>query len=81
MPDTRALQELVRLWDRYQVTGERAREGFGPWFDLFRCLRELRAWGPWTAFPRATIDWLTDRLERTAGSVRAESRALELPEQ
>ena len=36
MPDTRALQELVRLWDRYQA-GERAREGFGPWLDLFRC--------------------------------------------
>ena len=71
MPDTRALRELVRLWDRYQA-GERAREGFGPWFDLFRCLRELRAWGPVDRVPESTIDWLTDRLEETTGSVRAE---------
>ena len=80
MPDTRALQELVRLWDRYQA-GERAREGFGPWFDLFRCLRELRAWGPVDRVPESTIDWLTDRLERTAGCRTSRDRALELPEQ
>ena len=71
MPDTRALQELVRLWDRYQ-DGEHAPHGFGPWFDLFRRLRALRAWGPSDRVPETTIDWLAERLDTAAGPVRAE---------
>ena len=71
MPDTRALQELVRLWDRYQA-GEQASQGFSPWFGLFGRLRELRAWGPADRIPDSTIDWLTEALEARTDPVRVE---------
>lgn len=71
MPDTRALQELLRLWDRYQA-GERAGRGFGPWFDLFDRLRQLRAWGPLDRVPESTIEWLADELEARTDPVRVE---------
>ena len=45
MPDVRALRELLSLWRRYQ-RGADADYGFGPWFDLFDYLYELRPWGP-----------------------------------
>ena len=68
MPDTRALQELVGLWDRHQA-GERPARGFRPWFDLFDRLRQLRAWGPLDRLPESTVEWLADELE-----ARTESR-------
>lgn len=71
MPDTRALQELLRLWDRYQA-GERAGRDFGPWFDLFDRLRQLRAWGPLDRIPESTIEWLADELEARTEPVRVE---------
>ena len=71
MPDTRALQELLRLWDRYQ-SGEQAAHGFGPWFDLFNRLRQLRAWGPLDRAPDSTISWLAGELEAQADPVQVE---------
>lgn len=71
MPDTRALQELLRLWDRYQ-SGEQAAQGFGPWFDLFGRLRQLRAWGPPDRVPDSTISWLAGELEARTDSIRVE---------
>ena len=71
MPDTRALQQLVRLWDLYQ-DGEHAPRGFGPWFDLFRRLRQFRAWGPLDRVPETTVDWLTDTLDTSEAPVRVE---------
>ena len=71
MPDTRALAELVRLWDRHQA-GERPPRGFGPWFDLFARLRQLRAWGPLDRVPESTIEWLADQLEARTDPVRVE---------
>ena len=71
MPDTRALQELLRLWDRYQ-SGEQAVQGFGPWFDLFNRLRQLRAWGPLDRVPDSTISWLAGELEARTDSVQVE---------
>ena len=71
MPDTRALQQLVRLWDRYQA-GEQAPQGFGPWFDMFGRLRELRAWGPVDRVPDGMIDWLAEALEARTDPVRVE---------
>ncbi|MYH31619.1 MAG: hypothetical protein F4137_22910 [Acidobacteria bacterium] len=71
MPDTRALRELLRLWDRYQA-GERAGRGFGPWFDLFDRLRQLRAWGPLDRVPESTIEWLADELEARTDPARVE---------
>ena len=71
MPDIRALRELLRLWDRYQAD-DRAPTGFGAWFDLFRRLRRLRAWGPLDRVPENTIEWLADELEAQTDPVRAE---------
>ena len=71
MPDTRALEELVRLWDRHQA-GERPARGFRSWFDLFDRLRQLRAWGPLDRVPESTIEWLADELEARTDPVRVE---------
>ena len=71
MPDTRALQELVRLWDRYQ-SGEPPPAGLAPWFDLFGRLRQFRAWGPADRIPDSTISWLAGELEVRTDPVRVE---------
>ncbi len=72
MPDTNALGQLVRLWDRYQ-TGQPPPRGFGPWFDVFKRLHRLRAWGPSDRIPQETIAYLGHRLEERPGSaVRVE---------
>ncbi len=72
MPDTNALGQLVRLWDRYQA-GQPPPRGFGPWFDVFKRLHRLRAWGPSDRIPQETIAYLGHRLEERPGSaVRVE---------
>ena len=63
MPDTRALRELLRLWDLYQA-GRPAARGFAPWYNLFGQLRALRAWGPIDRIPEETIDYWEAKLER-----------------
>ena len=70
MPDTNALRQLLRLWDRYEA-GEQPDRGFAEWFNLFGRLRQLRAWGPEDRIPEATIEWLADRTE-APGDVRVE---------
>lgn len=71
MPDTRALQELLRLWDLHQ-RGESAPTRFAPWFALFDRLRQFRAWGPQDRIPETTADWLAGELEAGTDPVRAE---------
>ncbi len=63
MPETRALRELLRLWDLYQA-GRPADRGFTPWFNLFELLRVLRAWGPIDRIPEETIVYWEAALER-----------------
>lgn len=70
MPDTRALQELLGLWERYQrglTPGEN-----GPWFRLFDQLRSLRAWGPADRLPEDTVAYLNERLVDGSDVVRLE---------
>ncbi len=62
MPDTRALQELLRLWDLYQA-GRAPERGFSPWFALFAQLRVLRAWGPIDRIPEETIVYWEEALQ------------------
>jgi hypothetical protein len=62
MPDTRALQELLRLWDSYQA-GRAPARGFSPWFNLFGQLRALRAWGPIDRIPEETNAYWESALE------------------
>lgn len=45
VPDGRALQNILSLWNRWN-SGQELPEGFTPWRDVFACLRDLRRWGP-----------------------------------
>ncbi len=45
VPDSRALQYILSLWNRWN-SGQELPEGFTPWRDVFACLRDLRRWGP-----------------------------------
>ena len=72
MPDTRALRELVSLWDHYQA-GHPSESGFAPWYDVFRQLYRLRPWGPFDRIPEDTITYLNKHLaDRPDSAVRLE---------
>ena len=72
MPDLRALQEILRLWDIYRH-GEAMPRGFGPWKTLFDLLRDLRAWGPADRVLPETLDYWRERIkERPEEPVRFE---------
>lgn len=45
VPDSRALNEIVSLWQRWNQ-GEILKTGFTPWRDVFATLRDIRPWGP-----------------------------------
>ena len=62
MPDLRALQEILRLWDIYR-RGAAMPRGFGPWKTLFELLRDVRAWGPADRVPPETLDYWRERIE------------------
>src|SRR5581483_7730 len=61
MPDLRALQEILRLWDIYR-RGEAMPWGFAPWKTLFDLLRDVRAWGPVDRVPPETLDYWRERI-------------------
>lgn len=71
MPDTRALQELLGLWNRHQ-RGLDPGYGNQPWFDLFDQLHRMRAWGPEDRLPNDTVKYLKKRLEDSSDEVRLE---------
>ena len=71
MPDTRALQRLLSLWNRHQ-RGQDPGRGNRPWFDLFDQLHRLRAWGPEDRLPDDTVAYLNERLEDGSDDVRLE---------
>ena len=71
MPDTRALQGLLGLWNRHQ-SGQMPGYGNQPWFDLFDQLHRLRAWGPEDRLPDDTVAYLNERLESGSDDVRLE---------
>lgn len=69
MPDIRALRHLLSLWRLYDE-GRAAPRGFAPWFDLFKHLHALRAWGPQDRIPDETIRHLEEELVlRGAGGI------------
>jgi hypothetical protein len=72
MPDLRALQEVLRLWDIYR-RGQPLPRGFAPWRTLFDMLRDLRAWGPQDRVPPETLHfWREQIAERPDEPVRFE---------
>ena len=73
MPDLRALQEILRLWDIYR-RGAAMPRGFGPWKTLFELLRDVRAWGPADRVPPETLDYRRERARSAARKSRSASR-------
>ena len=61
MPDLRALQEILRLWDLYRQ-GLRLPRGFQSWTTLFDLLKDVRAWGPADRVLPETLEFWRDRL-------------------
>ena len=53
MPDTRALEELVSLWGRWE-RGESLGQGYAPFRTAFEHLHDLRPWGPSDRIPAET---------------------------
>jgi hypothetical protein len=66
MPDVRALQELLSLWERWE-RGEQMDSGYAPFAHLFEQLHTLRAWGPQDRIPKETVDFWREELSRNPG--------------
>lgn len=64
MPDTRALQELVSLWQRW-LAGRLA-HGETPWRGVFQLLRDLRPWGPQDRLEPRDVSILEEEIEGRA---------------
>ncbi|HKB97188.1 MAG TPA: hypothetical protein VKD23_00240 [Terriglobales bacterium] len=72
MPDMRALQELLRLWERWE-RGEPMGTGFSPFAHLFKQLHVVRPWGPQDRIPEETVKFWREEMRRNPGQpVRAE---------
>jgi hypothetical protein len=72
MPDVRALQELLSLWERFKA-GERMPTGKGPWRELFSQLIDVRPWGPQDRVDDEAIAFWEEELARAPGEpVRVE---------
>jgi hypothetical protein len=61
VPDMRALGEILSLWQRGQA-GQAMPRGFGPWANVFGCLRDVRPWGPQDRVSRDDAHFLTDAI-------------------
>lgn len=62
MPDVRALEELLRLWEMFN-NDQPFTHGLGRWKKLFQQLNDLRTWGPIDRIPQEIIDQLQKELE------------------
>lgn len=63
MPDTRALQELLRLWEIWRAE-QRLPRGFAAFRHVFEQLRDLRPWGPQDRIPEETVAYWREEAER-----------------
>jgi len=63
MPDVRALEELLSLWDRWEK-GKPLDSGYAPFAHLFEQLHALRPWGPLDRIPDETMAYWREESER-----------------
>ena len=63
MPDMRALEELLSLWDRWG-RGEALGMGYTPFGHLFEQLKAMRPWGPQDRIPEETLAFWREERER-----------------
>lgn len=66
LPDLRALQELLRLWERWE-RGEKLGKGYAPIAHLFEQLHVLRPWGPQDRISEDTLQFWREESERHPG--------------
>ena len=71
MPDVRALEELISLWELYKEE-EVFPRGYAKWRYLFEKLHDIRAWGPQDRMPQKTVHYLMDNLALQTDLIRAE---------
>jgi Subtilase family len=71
IPDALALQQMVNLWNRFQVS-QALPEGLTPWRDLFAQLRALRRWGPQDRVSPEDLEILAQERADARGRVRVE---------
>lgn len=72
MPDVRALNELLSLWDRW-MRDEALGTGYKPFEHLFAQLHTLRPWGPQDRIPDETVAFWREQNARHPGqAVRTE---------
>ena len=72
MPDVRALEEVLSLWERWQ-NGQALDSGFAPFAHLFKQLHALRPWGPQDRIPEETLAfWREESLRNPGQPVRTE---------
>ena len=72
MPDVRALEELLSLWQRWERSEPLGR-GYAPFAHLFQQLHALRPWGPQDRIPDETLAFWREESERHPGQpVRTE---------
>jgi hypothetical protein len=63
MPDVRALDELLSLWERWS-RGETLGTGYTPFRDLFQQLHSIRPWGPQDSIPDETVAFWHEESQR-----------------
>lgn len=66
IPDVRALQELLSLWNRYK-NGQNMPPGKSAWRELFDLLVDVRPWGPQDRVPPETVSFWRDALATAPG--------------
>ena len=62
IPDQRALEELVSLWQRFQ-RGEAFEQGHTAWRDVFGHLADVRPWGPQDRLTAEAVEDWRERLQ------------------
>jgi hypothetical protein len=63
MPDVRALEELLSLWERW-LRGDTLGSGYAPFTHLFQQLHALRPWGLLDRIPDETVAFWREESER-----------------
>ena len=69
MPDLRALQHLVSLWNQWR-RGERMPSGSAKWSKIFARLHRIRPWGPTDRLTDETMSLWREELEAEPAAMR-----------
>lgn len=71
VPDNTAMEQILRLWDLYR-TGRPLGAAHSAWQDVFRCLHDVRRWGPKDRVTDLEAKLLLESLTGAEGTVEIE---------